>query len=190
MKPSRSTGAFSLHSPFSAEWLVLLAGALIASVSVAQPGNESLAPPNELSAAAPAVRWTTRAALVGQDYQWTLQRGALDLGLRTAAPASAVRTFDARAISTLPFDNPLPVISLGLRREGTGYSSSAGSLLERATHRVREDATSSKVGLQWKPAEPQVRFLREGLGFRFDGTDQMTVRLRKGVLGVYMQRKF
>jgi hypothetical protein len=29
-----------------------------------------------------------------------------------------------------------------------------------------------------------------GLGIRLDGDDRMTVRLRKGVLGIYMQRKF
>ena len=62
-------------------------------------------------------------------------------------------------------------------------------LLSRATG-LRNDAYVSKVGLEWKPAQSQVNFLREGLGFRLDGNDRMTVRLRKGVIGVYMHRKF
>jgi len=48
----------------------------------------------------------------------------------------------------------------------------------------------SRIGLQWKPPQSQVNFIREGLGIRLDGDNRMTVRLRKGVVGVYMQRKF
>ena len=76
-------------------------------------------------------------------------------------------------------------------RRTSGSAPSASTLLERATGGGGAAASyGSKIGLEWKPAQSQVNFLREGLGIRLDGNDRMSVRLRKGVLGIYMHRKF
>jgi hypothetical protein len=141
-------------------------------------------------APAPSARWVSSAELSGQAYRWSLSRGAVDIGMRLDAPASATtRPFDSRIDAQAPYSTPFPAISLGLRR-GSAERDSAGNLLARAMASSREAGYASKVGVEWKPAESQVKFLREGLGLRLDGTDRMTVRLRKGVLGIYMQRKF
>jgi hypothetical protein len=84
----------------------------------------------------------------------------------------------------------LPSFSVGLRQPVSTPSAPASSLLDRSLGSAKTDTYLSKVGVEWKPAEARLQFLREGLGFRLDGNDRMTVRLRKGVLGVYMQRKF
>ena len=55
---------------------------------------------------------------------------------------------------------------------------------------ARAESYGSKIGVEWKPAEPEINFLREGLGIRLEGNNRMTVRLRKGMLGIYMHRKF
>ena len=52
------------------------------------------------------------------------------------------------------------------------------------------DATFTKVGVEWKPAQPRLDFLRGGLGLRLDGADHMSIRLRKGSFGIYLNRRF
>jgi hypothetical protein len=81
----------------------------------------------------------------------------------------------------------LPALSLGLRSvEGPA---SGSSLAERALGSATTEPAVSKVGIQWKPAQSRV-FLHQGLGFRLGGDDRVVMRLRKGSLGIYMQRRF
>ena len=134
-------------------------------------------------------RWSAAADLSGGDYRLGVHRGSLDLGLSFASTAPSGRAFDFRSEQTGPIVPMLPSLSLGLRRS-SGSAPSASSLLERATGADSGNAYVSRIGLEWKPAQPQVNFLREGLGIRLDNNDRMSLRLRKGVLGVYMQRKF
>jgi hypothetical protein len=157
------------------------------SLEASRPSSPSS---DTIEATAP-LRWTASASLVGQSYRYSLQRGPVDIGVRFATPASSGRPQDARGFepSAAPYQSQLPAISLGLQR-GSGPQWERGSLLERATNPSRGENYSSKVGVEWKPAESQVHFLREGLGLRLDGNDRMTVRLRKGVVGIYMHRKF
>jgi hypothetical protein len=137
------------------------------------------------------LRWTASAALFGPTYEVSLQRGAVDIGMRLNAPASVARPFDARIDPALRNTLALPAISLGLGRGAAEVPQGASSLLARSMDPSNAGgAHASKVGIEWKPAESQMTFLREGLGLRLNGNDRMTVRLRKGVLGIYMQRKF
>jgi hypothetical protein len=134
-------------------------------------------------------RWSAAADLSGGSYRVGAHRGSLDVGLTFAAAAPSGMALDFRSDRAGPIVPTLPSLSLGLRR-ASGSAPSAGSLLERATGTDSRNAYVSRIGLEWKPAQPQVNFLREGLGIRLDNSDRMTLRLRKGVLGVYMQRKF
>ncbi len=54
----------------------------------------------------------------------------------------------------------------------------------------RGDTTFTKVGVEWKPAQSQIDFLRGGLGFMLDRADHMSIRLRRGSFGVYLNRRF
>ena len=146
--------------------------------------------PDDRTHATAPLRWTSSAQWTGGKYQWSASRGALDIGMRFDAPGGAGRPFDFRTEASGPLASPLPAITLGLRHVSSGQPLAASSLLVRATGATRPDSYVSKVGVEWKPAESNVNFIREGLGFRLDGNDRMTVRLRKGVLGIYMHRKF
>ena len=143
----------------------------------------------ESAEASPSARWTSSAELVGGSYRWSLVRGALDLGMRFDAPRSAAQAVNLGAPPS-PVGAELPAISLGWRLPASGHAPSAGTLLERAMESARAESSGGKIGVEWKPAEPQINFLREGLGIRLEGNNRMTVRLRKGMLGVYMHRKF
>ena len=146
--------------------------------------------PDDRTQATAPLRWLSRAEWSGGKYQWSASRGTLDIGMRFDAPSGAASPFDFRTQASGAVAFPLPAISLGLRHVLPGPPVAASNLLARATGATRPDAYVSKVGVEWKPAESNVNFLREGLGFRLDGNDRMTVRLRKGVLGIYMHRKF
>lgn len=140
-------------------------------------------------ALADSPRWIASTEISGGSYRWSLSRGPFDIGLHMPAAASSHRGAEFRfepAIGQANF--VLPSFSVGLK-QASSNPQSASSLLARAGGAGTESGVS-RLGVEWKPAQSQVNFLREGLGFRLDGSDRMTVRLRKGVLGVYMHRKF
>jgi len=136
------------------------------------------------------LHWVASAEWSGRRYRWSLQRGALDIGLAFEPIDPGLRPLDLRSQSPAPLVPTLPTLSVGVHRVAQGGLPVASSLLERALGAPREGAYSSRVGIEWKPAQSQLNFLRDGLGVRLDGNDRMTVRLRKGVLGIYMHRKF
>ena len=156
-----------------------------------QPGRQSAieADSTALPAVAP-LRWTSSAELTGHSYRWSLSRGALDIAMRFDAPRSATGAEDFSTQPPTPIGSNLPAISVGWRLPTPSHALAASTLLERAMDSARAESYGNKIGVEWKPAESQVNFLREGLGIRLDGNNRMTVRLRKGLLGLYMHRKF
>jgi len=139
-------------------------------------------------AAASDARWHSSATLVDDAYRVSLQRGRLDLGMSFDTAARASHPHDVRVDGQGPVISTLPSVSLGLVRF-TGHDATASSLLARATADGNR-GSESRVGVQWKPAESQAKFLREGLGMRLDSNESITMRLRKGLFGVYLQRRF
>lgn len=121
-------------------------------------------------------------------YRWSLTRGALDVGVRFEARPAALLPVDARYDSAAPAGSMLPALSLGLRTVSDGPAP-AGSLIDRALGSATAVPSVSKVAIEWKPAQSQV-FLNHGLGFRLGGDDKVTMRFRKGSLGIYMKHSF
>ncbi|MGZ5732046.1 MAG: hypothetical protein ACXWJA_08165 [Caldimonas sp.] len=138
----------------------------------------------ELRAAPP--RWSTSSDYSRGDYRWSLSRGALDVGLKFDTPSRIGANPGLPLESSGPMVQSLPSLSLGLRTEAP---LTANSLIERATGSATA-RTSSRVAIEWKPAESQLMFLRQGLGIRLSGDDRITMRLRGGTLGIYMKRQF
>lgn len=168
-------------------------GALTAQAAdpplAAQPTCEAAASGCDAAPAGPT-RWMPSAEWSGGFYRWSLSHGALGIGFNFDMAARAGRFGDARSEPTGPLFASLQSVSVGLHRVRSGSSSNAGTLLDRAGGIETSDAYVSKVGVEWKPAQSQVNFLREGLGIRLDGGNRMTVRLRKGVVGLYLLRNF
>lgn len=169
--------------------------ALASTLSAMPVGESTPARPTETAissseeTSAPPSRWASGTELSGGSYRFSAYRGALDVGMNFRPPVPSGKAYDLRSEQSGPIGSNLPSLSLGLRRTA-GQVPTASSLLERATGNAGAASYVSRIGLEWKPAQSQVNFLREGLGIRLDGNDRMSVRLRKGVLGLYMHRKF
>ncbi len=118
----------------------------------------------------------------------SLTRGALDVGVHFEQRMALPRALDARFDSAAHAGVVLPALSFGLRSVSAGPAP-ASSLVERALASETSAPYVSKLGIEWKPAQSQV-FLNHGLGFRLGGDDKLTMRLRKGSLGIYLKRNF
>jgi hypothetical protein len=171
--------------------LYCFAGLLAAAGSSGAAEPAAPAPVLEARAgdvAPPPVRWTASGAAESGGYRWSLSRGALDIGVHFEARAAAARPVDARFDSAATAGSTLPGLSLGLRNVSAGPAP-ASSLVERALGSEAAVPYVSKVGIEWKPPQSQV-FLNQGLAFRLGGDDRVTMRMRKGSLGIFMKRNF
>jgi hypothetical protein len=170
------------------------AAAPVADTTAAAPttdttGVSRVAPGYELKSTG-ADGWSATTELTAEGYSWSLRRDAVAIGMRFAVPEGRLPLRTAAPWNRSAFLE-LPALSLGFHWLSPSLAPVPSSALDRALQaREPSSASRGKVALEWKPAESQVNFLREGLGFRLDGNDRMTVRLRKGVLGIYLQRKF
>jgi hypothetical protein len=135
-----------------------------------------------------AAHWTSSYDVSKSDYRWSLGRGAFDVGLRLEPRSGSARSIESRLDVAAPLVPDLPSLSVGLRSTSIKGDGSASSLLDRALGSGGE-AYVRKLGVEWKPAQSRL-FLRQGLGIRLDGDDRLTMRLRKGSLGLYMQSNF
>jgi len=132
------------------------------------------------------LRWSTASDYSAGSYRWSLSRGSVDFGLGLDTPSRAGFVDASRPEATGPFVQTLPSLSLGLR---SAEASKPGLLTQLAG---AETATTyiHRIGIEWKPAESQLMFVREGLGVRLSGDNRLTMRLRHGTLSIYMQRTF
>jgi hypothetical protein len=153
------------------------------SASAEPVRGEDAQPPVAPPATAP--RWTAGGALQPDGYRMSVSRGSIDLGMRFEPRFVPLRPTETRSE---PATVTLPAVSLELRSVSPGPAM-ASSLAARALGTADDTATVSKVGIEWKPAQSQI-FFRGGVGVRLSGDDSVVMRLRKGTLGVYMQRRF
>ena len=151
-----------------------------ASVGAADEGAST-------DAAPAAAQWTAIGESSNAGYRVSLARGAIDVGLDFQRRLAAVRAGDARYDSAAPPGAMLPAVSFGLR--SVVAPAPAGNLVDRALSANAEVPVVSRVGVEYKPAQSPV-FLNQGLGFRLGGDDKLTMRLRKGSLGIYLKRNF
>jgi hypothetical protein len=161
----------------------------------AQSGEAADAPEGRVASAADAAdlesqpalaRWVTSADFSGGTYRWSMSRGAFAFGLGFDTPSRSGNIASTRLDNAGPLVQTLPSLSFGLRSVDPPSSSWLKQLAggESATGFTRH------IGIEWKPAEQQLMFLREGLGVRLTGDDSLTMRLKRGTLGIYMKRKF
>ena len=136
----------------------------------------------ETVAAAP--RWSVGGEPSDGGYRLSLVRAGVDVGLDFQRRDAAARSGDARFDSAAPAGAMLPSLSLGLRSVG---APTASSLVDRTL--APAAPAVSRVGIEYKPAQSQV-FLKNGLGLRLSGDDRLTMRLKKGSLGVYLKNNF
>jgi hypothetical protein len=134
-----------------------------------------------------ATRWSAIGEPSDAGYRLSLARGGLDIGLDFQRRLAAVRTADARFDSAAPPGAMLPALSFGLR--SVSAPAPARNLVDRTYGSDTAVPSVSRVGIEYKPAQSPV-FLNNGVGFRLGGEDKLTMRLRKGSLGLYFKRNF
>ena len=134
-----------------------------------------------------AAQWSAIGEPSSAGYRLSLVRGGIDVGLDFQRRLAAVRAADARYDSAAPPGAMLPALSFGLRSVVT--PAPASNLVDRTLSANAEAPVVSRVGIEYKPAQSPV-FLNQGLGFRLGGEDKLTMRLRKGSLGIYLKRNF
>jgi len=164
--------------------LLAIAGAAVAG----EPASVVTAGDGAGSDAAPAAAgWAAIGEPSDAGYRLTLARGGLDVGLDFQRRLAAARAGDARVDSAAPPGALLPALSLGLRSVSAAAPTS--NLVDRTLGSGAVVPAASRLGIVYKPAQSQV-FLNQGLGFRLNGDDKLTMRLRKGSLGLYFKRNF
>ena len=134
-----------------------------------------------------AARWSASGEPSDAGYRVALARGGLDVGLDFQRRLAAARAADARADSAAPPGTMLPALSFGLR--SVSAPAPASNLVDRTLASGAALPSVSRVGIEYKPAQSRVT-LNQGLGFRLGGDDKLTMRLRKGSLGLYFKRNF
>ncbi len=169
--------------------LAALAAAALSGLAPARAAPAGSDPDTAVAMAAVPARWSAGTELSGAGYRWSLYRGSLDIGLGFEGTRPLVRPIDDGFDSAAPFVARLPSIHVGLRGSRPGAVLPASSLLERSLG-LRGEAPTTRVGIEWKPAESQISFLRQGLGIRLDDDQRLVMRLRKGWIGVYLRSSF
>ncbi len=133
-------------------------------------------------------RWSLRSSLSDGGYRSSLSRGRVDFAMKFDAPVRSGHPGDGPTDPVAAYIPPLPTLSVGLRNSMSG-AAPADALLDRVTGGSGGEKRESRFGLEWKPA-PSRLFLNRGLGIRLDGDDRLTMRLRKGSLGLFVQTPF
>lgn len=128
-------------------------------------------------------------------YRWWLSRGRADLGL-----GLGTLTQGARPTGSLPglaSDGSASMLAAAtVMTVGMRYRSSDRSTLYADASGVRGhgfdggEAVVGKVGIEFKAAQSRFGIAYGGLGLKLDGDTRMTVRLKRGGLGVFMRSKF
>jgi hypothetical protein len=162
--------------------LLAIAGAAVAG----EPASDAAAGDGAGDAVPAATRWSAFGEPSDAGYRVSLARGGLDVGLDFQRRLAAVRTADARFDSAAPPGAMLPALSFGLR--SVSAPARASNLVDR-TYGSDPVPSVSRVGIEYKPAQSRV-ILNQGFGFRLGGDDKLTMRLRKGSLGIYLKRNF
>lgn len=134
------------------------------------------------------------AAEIG--YRWWISRGRADLGLGLGTLAYSIRPVGSSA-GLVP-DAAASVVASGtVLTLGMRYRTSDRSSVfaDAASWRGGggfdgRDQVAGKVGVEFKSAQSRFNIAYGGLGVKLAGDARMTVRMRRGGLGIYMRTKF
>jgi len=147
--------------------------------------------PSEARRSAPGYRGETTEL----SYRWWLSKGRADLGLGVGTLAYVVRP--TGSLPGLGGDTGATVLASGtVLTLGMRYRTSASSAVfaDAASWRGAGlnggDTVVGKVGLEFKTAKSSWNVAYGGLGLTLPGDARMTLRVRRGGLGLYMRSSF
>jgi hypothetical protein len=144
----------------------------------------------------------------GVSYRWWLRRGRTDFGLGVgtvgylvppveglaASPHSLAYAGPHSMIYAGPHSiaHPAPTVTVGWRYQiddrSTVFADALGA--RRTYAEDRSDFYSTKLGLEWKQRKSRFGLEKGSLGIQFDSGLRMSLRARKGAVGVHVRRQF
>lgn len=135
----------------------------------------------------------TMDQLAGVDYRVWMQRGrtAVALGVGTLGYVQQP-AFDRRGgDGPMTLANTAPTVSVALRMrmspESAVYADATGS---RGFGPAPDPFVNTKVGIEWKPAKSRFGFDGSRLALQLDSGYKVSLRARKGGIGVYVRGQF
>lgn len=139
----------------------------------------------------------SRADVSGVSVRWWKSVGPSAAGLAVGVGVGTVGYLvrppaqGAALDSSASLVNPSALLTVGMRyrtsERSAVYADTSSALGFSANGR---DAYSAKVGMEWKSTSSPVRLMQGGLGMQLDGGGHMTLRVRKGTVGVYLRSAF
>jgi hypothetical protein len=139
-----------------------------------------------------------RSELNELSYRWWLSTERADVGLGLGTVSYGLRPMGGlRALPGEAIDDASKLIATGtVLTLGMRYRTSTHSAIFADAAGVRGlglgngDVLVGKVGVDFKLAQARWNIAYGGLAFRLDGDTRMTLRVRKGGLGLYMRHSF
>lgn len=144
----------------------------------------------------------------GVSYRWWLRRGRTDVGVGFGTLGYLVSPVEGLAVNphSLVYAGPhaqvyagphtlahvAPTVTLGWRYQVNERSVVfADALQARPVYADdRSELYSTKVGMEWKERKSRFGFEKGALGVQFDSGLRMSLRARKGGVGVYLRSQF
>jgi len=130
--------------------------------------------------------------VAGLSVRWWARRGRTDIGLGVGTLALVDPRADQPGLAHPMLRGAQPTLTLGLRYRMSGEAAlyaDATSVRSLAAEAM-PDLYATKVGMEWKPAKSRFGFENRSLGIQLQSGYRMSLRARKGGLGVYFRGNF
>jgi hypothetical protein len=127
-------------------------------------------------------------------YRWWLNRaGRANVGFGVGTLGFLVTPIEGLGTGPHTLAYAAPTVTVGWRYQLSGnstvYADASGA--RRVTSDARTDLYSTKLGMEWTTKNPSMLGFEKGaLGVRLDSGLRMSLRVRRGGLGMYLRSQF
>lgn len=130
--------------------------------------------------------------LAGVDYRLWMTRGRTGIGVGIGTLGYVQPSPDGRIDGPVHLTGAAPTLSVGVRMRMTPESSVYADATGARGFRANPDAgyVNTKVGVEWKPAKSRFGFEGGRLALQLDSGYKLSLRARKGGIGVYLRGQF
>lgn len=130
--------------------------------------------------------------LAGVDYRLWMTRGRAGIGVGVGTLGYVQPSSDLRADGPVSLTGSTPTLSVGLRMRMTPEASVYADATGARGLGADPDAgfVNTKVGVEWKPAKSRFGFEGGRLALQLDSGYKLSLRARKGGIGVYLRGQF
>lgn len=130
--------------------------------------------------------------LAGVDYKLWMSHGRADVGVGMGTLGYVVPRPDGRVEGPVALTGASPTLSVGVRYRVTSRSAVYADASGAHGLGVDQPANyvNTKVGMEWKPAKNTFGFEHGAIGMHFDSGYHLSVKARRGGLGLYLRGQF